>query len=848
MKYSIRFICLILLASVSCKSEQITETEEPQLPPITDMQESYRDKVRTQPYPKETNELMLNPAPFIVPQAMKTGEALEFAISDNKDFNTPQTIISKPQPWCFYNLHSTLAKGTWYWRFRSTSADGSRQGEWSEPISFTVTGDEESFVTPSFENFKQNITQEFPRLYCFLNPQIDEARRNISKHTEYRALTSRAGEALKIDYNTINDFCVQASTLRNNAFWLYQAAYLTQEKQYSDKMHDILKAFARTTIPDGSLFTDNFVSSNLALCHVLAYDLLHDSLTPDELSYTEEFMMRILRQYYKQNLGYQENHIFDNHFWQQNMRVYFQIAFLLANHHTYQTEVLPMLEYYYELWTARAPAGGFNRDGMWHNGTGYFGANVHTLAYMPMLLSYISRFDFMQHPWYRAAGQALVYSFPPHSASNGFGDASENGSEPSRLTAAFADFLARETNSGYAGWYASECSSLIRQDYELRLYRMCADRTYSTALPTNAPKMKWYKDIGEVAMHSTPGDSEYDLVLSFRSSTFGSGSHTTASQNAFNLLYKGKPVYRSSGYYQNFSDAHNLMSYRHSRAHNTILVNGCGQPYSTSGYGNIVRAMGGENISYCLGDASKAYSGITDDPIWLVAFEKAGICQTPEFGFGTTPLTKYRRHILMLHPDIVLIYDELEASEAVRWDWLLHSNTSFNIDEQQQTLSTAATDGSYVAVTQIFSGEELTMSQTDQFVVPPAQITPDTPNQWHFSATIDKSEAARVLAVVRVGETGSNIPLLRRINEKKFEVGNWTIHVELNASQPACLEISNKSLKSVFSYGTENPVIEGNEYSRQYLTSSILYDEINDDWNTEEQIDYAPISTRNIAY
>ena len=110
--------------------------------------------------------------------------------------------------------------------------------------------------------------------------------------------------------------------------------------------------------------------------------------------------------------------------------------------------------------------------------------------------------------------------------------------------------------------------------------------------------MVWYKDAGEVAMHSAPEDTGKDLALSFRSSTFGSGSHTTASQNAFNLLYKGVDVYRSTGYYQNFSDAHNLMSYRHTRAHNSLLVNGIGQPYSTEGYGSVTRAMGGQHISY----------------------------------------------------------------------------------------------------------------------------------------------------------------------------------------------------------------------------------------------------------
>lgn len=74
-----------------------------------------------------------------------------------------------------------------------------------------------------------------------------------------------------------------------------------------------------------------------------------------------------------------------------------------------------MMEYYYELWTARAPASGFNRDGAWVNGSGYLSANLYTLYYMPMLLSHVGQSDFLQHPWYQNAGQALVYNFPPSS-------------------------------------------------------------------------------------------------------------------------------------------------------------------------------------------------------------------------------------------------------------------------------------------------------------------------------------------------------------------------------------------------------------------------------------------------
>ena len=585
------FLLFMVQLFCSCTSDSLPEPDSTQPETPAGIPDAYQDKIRTQPYPKADNELYLNPAPLIVPQAMKTGERLQFSLSRTEDFNSSETLLSEPQEWCMYNLHRRLEVGTWYWRFRSTNLNGTTPGEWSAIYRFEVKNDTPEFVTPPFQTFLANAPRLHPRIYCFLDDRIGEARNRVTSHPEYAELQSRASQALKAEYTGMTDLYSRAEELRQHATYLYQAYHLTQKEIYAEKLRQLLEALIVAPPADGQLFASNFTASNIAWCLVAAYDLLYNNLSASDRTAAEELMMRVARYYYKVNCGFQENHLFDNHFWQQNMRILFQVALSLYDKPAYSFEVLPMMEYYYELWTARAPASGFNRDGIWHNGTGYFSANILTLAYMPSLLSFISRYDFLSHPWYQNAGSSLVYTCPPGSKSNGFGDSSEKGSEPNRLIAAFADYLACETGNSYAGWYAGECRDLLRRDYELRLYRMCTDQDYNTTFPAGADKMVWYKDAGEVAMHSAPEDVEKDLALSFRSSTFGSGSHTTASQNAFNLLYKGVDVYRSTGYYQNFSDAHNLMSYRHTRAHNSLLVNGIGQPYSTEGYGSVMRQL-----------------------------------------------------------------------------------------------------------------------------------------------------------------------------------------------------------------------------------------------------------------
>ena len=835
------FLLFMVQLFCSCTSDSLPEPDSTQPETPAGIPDAYQDKIRTQPYPKADNELYLNPAPLIVPQAMKTGERLQFSLSRTEDFSSSETLLSEPQEWCMYNLHCRLEIGTWYWRFRSTNLNGTTPGEWSAIYRFEVKNDTPEFVTPPFQTFLANAPRLHPRIYCFLDDRIGEARNRVTSHPEYAELQSRASQALKAEYTGMTDLYNRAEELRQHATYLYQAYHLTQKEIYAEKLRQLLEALIVAPPADGQLFASNFTASNIAWCLVAAYDLLYNNLSASDRTAAEELMMRVARYYYKVNCGFQENHLFDNHFWQQNMRILFQVALSLYDKPAYSSEVLPMMEYYYELWTARAPASGFNRDGIWHNGTGYFSANILTLAYMPSLLSFISRYDFLSHPWYQNAGRSLVYTCPPGSKSNGFGDSSEKGSEPNRLVAAFADYLVCETGNSYAGWYAGECRDLLRRDYELRLYRMCTDQDYNTAFPAGADKMVWYKDAGEVAMHSAPEDTGKDLALSFRSSTFGSGSHTTASQNAFNLLYKGVDVYRSTGYYQNFSDAHNLMSYRHTRAHNSLLVNGIGQPYSTEGYGSVMRAMGGQHISYCLGDASHAYRGISNDPMWVGYFKQAGIEQTPENGFGATPLTKYRRHVLMLHPHTVIVYDELEASEAVRWEWLLHSPTEFKMDVTKKTLSTNNKTKGWVAVTQLFGGHVFTLSQTDRFVVPSAITGAEYPNQWHLTARVDGCSATRFLAIIQVGDEA--VSIINRDGDT-FNVGDWTIKAVLDASKAPELTVSHRTEQAVFSYGTDNPALNGNFYYRQYTGSSLLYDEIDGAYRVVEMTDRSPISTR----
>lgn len=805
--------------------------------------ERVHENVRVTPYPQQDNPLYLNPSPLIVPVEMRKADYLEFQLSQEQTFPKGKILQSKPLAWCMFNPHRVLENGTWYWRFRSVDKAG-KAGEWSATYNFSVSEDIPQFVTPTFDAFMKNMPKGYPRIYCFLEEGLKKAKGNIQTSPEYKDLTNRAQRALNNNYETHPTPYKAANLMGQDANQLYTAYRATGEQRYADKMLAYTRALLAST-PDPKLINDFYCGDVLFLL-THTYDACYDRLNREELQKIEDLTFQIAKYHHNvQRKGRVENHIFDNHYWQRAYREMLQIGLMFADKNDTAKEIL---EYCYELWTARAPASGFNRDGEWHNGQGYFHSNVKTLWYVPSLMSYVTGTDFLQHPWYKSTGRSLVYTWPPHSKSSGFGDGSEQGDEPARQRVAFADFLARELNDSYAGWYASECDDTMQGDRLFRLYRMCSTRRYDTSLPADAAKMVWYEDTGEVTMHSCLTDTEKDVNLSFRSSTFGSGSHTTSSQNAFNLLFKGKEIYRSSGYYLNFNDAHNLMSYRHSRAHNTILVNGIGQPYSTRGYGNIMRTLEGAHITYCLGDASKAYCGISDDPMWVQAFERAGITQTPENGFGETPLTKYRRHVLMLHPEgIVLIYDELEASEPVTYDWLLHSPSQLSLNKELLTINHADYKSGYTVVTQLFCNNPVSMSLTDRFLVNPDPATMKAgetyPNQWHMTARIEREAKTRILAVIQVN-AGNTAPQIIRKTGGTLTVGKWTINVELDASRPAALNIIHSDNPVHFSYGKESPTLNGVLYPREHSMSSLLYDETGGEYKVVEVIDQLPASTR----
>ncbi len=796
---------------------------------------------RDKPYPREEHELYVNPAPLIVPRSVKDkDDFLEFELSQDSTFTSESTYRSGQVEWYMYNIHEQMAPGIWYWRFHVVDTDGT-VGPWSEVNKFTVTGKEPVFVTPSFETFKQNIPTTYPRLNCFLDADIQKLSLPLTEeHPEFRDLRDRANSALNItlpadpyDYNLEN----LASDVRYKLEYGY---ILLKGKQYYDKILQIGRTLINYGITDDKMKSlSNFNAGGAVETISICYDLCQDDLTEDEKAKAEDIIFRFVDYYYNvSHKGRIENHIFENHTWQIVMAEMFKAALTICQEYP---EAMEALEYYYELWTARAPASGFNRDGAWINGTGYFDTNIYTLYYMPMIFTHLTGFNFLEHPWYKNLGRALTYSWLPDTYTTGFGDIGNPTQAPFRLRVAFADILARELKDPYAAWYVQQCGNL-HQDIAFRLYRIAREYlTYDGSNTDVFENFVWYQDIGEGVAYSDMINRGSNLSLAFRSSPFGSGSHTLADQNSFKLLYKGVYVYMNAGYYQSFNDAHSLLQFRNTRGHNTIMINNIGQPFTTRAYGNIPRALNGKNIAYFLGDASHAYCGTSEYSMWQDAFANAGLSQTPEYGFGETPLNNYKRHIFMLRPNKVVIYDELGADEPATWQWLLHSPVEFNIAGNK--ITTHYEDkGGFTSVAQIYSNQTPEITKTNEWF-PGGEPAEAAEKQWHLTADFPASQNSRILTIIQVSDDGL-VEDVWQVNNT-FTVGDWTIEAEMNANKPAAITIKNETNGCVFSYGMD-AVIDGSVYQRQQEGSSLLYDVVGGSMQVQEISDKPVQTTRSL--
>lgn len=765
------------------------------------------------PFPTDGWPVRTNPPILRWPAHRKPDVHYDVRLSTLPDFSDKsKTLEVSKTPMSVYNPHKKLEHGTWFWQYKIAG------GEWSDTMSFVM--DESSVVmeSPPPRVFLNALPESHPRVLATrdeietLRAISDEDRRAIIHEAEKALSEKIAVEKDGYPVQSSDDeeqnrkFKQDASQRLGDRVYhmvvpLCEAYILSGDEKYAKKAITAVMEVAGWK-PRGVSGISDFGDARCMLAMALAYDTFFERFTEDQKQTLIQAISLRTTHFYESWVNNIEARVLSGHVWQHILHYFFQTALAL---HGDLPEADDWLTYAYELFLARAPILG-GLDGGWMEGVSYFRMNMETMIDIPLFIKKFTGFDFFKvHPWYMHQADWMIYHIPPGSAPDGFSDNTEEMSTPGSEYIAFAKELAKLTGNARAAWYADECMKYEQVNHSekrtLRWIRLARTRDLvmpEHATPPDLPMGRVFKDIGVAAMHTMPQDTPDNLVVAMRSSPYGSYGHLLSDQNVFNILYGGKKIFYRTGYKVTMKDPHRTGWYQHTKSQNGILVDDEGQPYSTEAFGWIARYLEGGGLAYVKGDASNAYKS-----------EETG----ENYG-----VIKNHRHIMLLQPDIIVIYDELEANKDVRWSWLIHSLEKMTINPEDQTFSVSV-EGTNGAG-RLWSLQPIELTLSDTFDVAAVNwrgsLTKDgelktyDSDQWHLKASnTNKAAAMRYFTVIRVGIEANETDLLSdEMTEGSVQIssGDWKIIAHLDDSISPGVYIQNQKSGTVFS--THRPSIQ----------------------------------------
>ncbi|MCC6143244.1 MAG: DUF4962 domain-containing protein [Candidatus Hydrogenedentes bacterium] len=803
-------------------------------------------KTRLWPSPSGGIIARYNPPSMLWPVTPEARYAVR--MSQAPDF-TGEVIGREDLPFAMFNAHRQLAPGLWYWQYKTSG------GAWSEASSFLITLETPLFVTPEGGALVDGIPEARPRILSW-SSEADALRERAAGYAETQEILREAEEWIRASLpdereavpraegrNAREDrkLAIDAGKRLGNRvsdaiMSLAQAYLLTGESRYADAGCKWLQHVGAWDAA-GPTQASDFGVSQIMVALAVGLDTFGSACSGEERVALVGATAERARMFYEEWKNSVEARAYSAHVWQYMLHRFIQTSIGLIGD---VPEADQWLAYAYELWIARAPVLGGD-DGAWYNGLSYFGINTRTLLDVPAIFQDLTGVDFLRSPWYENNPSWLLYAFPPHSTCDGFGNGCEKLLSQDLSLIAYADALARVTGNPWAAWYADESISgtgwRVSSDRELRWYRV--QRGYrqerpAPLAPLDLPDARVFRDGGLAYLHSDLRDGEANLMVAMRAGPFGSMSHAHADQNTFNIAFGGQRLFFNTGYRPAMGDPHYLGWFKHTQGHNGVLIDGKGQPEEAGdAYGWIPRFLHGSRVSYAVGDASQAYA-------------------SEEGGEGEAAgLTRFRRHILMLRPTIVVVYDDLEADHDAEWSWLIHCNDKMDVDEVQCTF--AAHNAVAQGRAALFGSVPLRCVLSDQFTVKPENWRDLRDeegeviayhDQWHFKGvTTEKTKRMRYLAIIQVQakDSPTDFAEVRRDEGNRFEVGEWSIEAELRASEPPTIRVENRAAGAAFA--SSGPVLAGGkEYNGSCEESAKLVEMVDGKPAFFEAVDEMPAS------
>ena len=614
------------------------------------------------------------------------------------------------------------------------------------------------------------VSKEHPRL-LFPKPELGEIRKTLgtTRKEAFEALKAVADDALKRPLMKKPDFdkydrkteYPARRTAYKKAYTDFTLTYnrgmvpmalvylLTGEKKYGEAAKAHLLNLLDWEIDGVASIELSFDEIGLRIAHTApqAYDWCYDLFTAEERRAVEAMLVargnqmldRLTKRDFLNTSGFSHDGRLPGYLLE------FSIA--LAG----RPEAEEWMNYAMKTLLTVFPHWG-DSDGGWAEGI-HYSLSYHERFITPLQSLYAATgYDLWQKPFFRKFRYFLMYCISPRGEALPFGDmehvAIEDRADYLRST---LQFHALRYNDSVALWWAGLVQKQEGDPDRLpELHRFILPETLTPRPPADLPPDRAFHGIGWAALHSNPTKPDEDLMVLFKSSPFGAVSHSHADQNSFAILKGGKALAIPAGarYPQHGSPFHTEYA-QQTVAHNALLINGKGQVnQQDEAKGKLKAFQSLPHMSYAAGEAQQCYGA---------------------------PVTRYVRHVVLVRPSLILVVDDLEASEPVETQWLLHAKERFDLNEKEQRFTSRR--GDTAMTVRLFTPGGFAFGQSDAWPVDPKKdypmVTSNPPaKQWHFTATThERSRSLRIASVMTV-EQGEDKPEceVRRTGKDTVEV------------------------------------------------------------------------------
>ena len=666
-----------------------------------------------------------------------------------------------------FNVHCpprTFESGTYTWRYRGKDRKG-RYTKWSRARTFSIASDAVAMALPGREELISRIPKTHPRL--FVRPEDLERLRKLARgrmKQEYDKLVEECEKLLSSPPRTKEPPTYPKGLARGSERWreiwwgnrtytiraLNSAATLAftrllgGKEKYGLEAKRILLDCAKWE-PKGSTgyrYNDE-AGMPYAYYFSRAYTFVNDLLTEKE--------KKICRSVMKLRGDEMYEHLCPRHLWRpysshSNRAWHFLgevgIAFLgeVEGAEDWVWFAVNAFSNVYPAWC--------DDDGAWHEGVSYWSSYIGRFTWWADVMRAAMGINAYDKPYFSRAGYYPMYLMPPGKVSGGFGDGA-NRKRASSLVPLMSQ-LAAQAGNGHWRWYVEQMGGPAVLSGYIGFLRGALPKVEPKS-PDDLPVSKLFSGTGQAYLNTTLKDAGQDVQVIFKSSPMGTQSHGNAGNNSFVLWAYGQRLLIRTGHYYNYGGPHHRDWMWSTRSVNNITVNGRGQRKRTANArGQIVAFETTPSMDIVVGEAGGAYE--------------------------PPALDRFTRAIIFVKPELVVVYDRLEAKEASTFEYWLHAINKIGVEDQH---SITVRNDDVVCDIDFLTPSGLTFKQTDQYDPNPRPRI--KLREWHLTATTPrKKKRMEFVTLYRPHRIEDRMPDeagLERIN------GGYALRVKLSAGE-----------------------------------------------------------------